>query len=72
VTKPWSELREELERLVFARGVTNVSHLIPAGRSTVYRIINGDTQTPCRAIQSGVERLVREYRLSKVAHQDDS
>lgn len=59
MTKRWNELRENLQRAVFSRGVDDVARAIPAHPVTVYRLINGVTQHPSRAIQAGVERVVR-------------
>lgn len=58
MSKSWQELRPDFERVVFARGMSNVAHLIPADRATVYRLLRGDTQRPTRAVLAGIERVV--------------
>ncbi len=67
MTRCWKDLRQELEHIVFTKGATNVAHMIPAGRKTVYRLINGETQTPSRAMKACVERMVD--RECQVTHQ---
>jgi len=54
----WDELAEPFKRLVFRDGVEKTAEKINADRSTVYRILNGETRRPCKAIRAGVERLV--------------
>ena len=63
--KHWSELREELVHAVNMRGVQDVANAIPANRTTVYRLIRGDTTKPHAAIQQGVERVVRDVRTDE-------
>ena len=67
--RDWEELREEFVRVVVRRGVTNVSHLIPADRATVYRIVSGETERPSRAVIAGIERVVSS---SQVQHPRDT
>ncbi len=71
MTRPWDELRPELERIVFRKGVTSVSHLIPAGRTAIYDMINGRTTEPSHAMRAGVERLVESERSSGSEHPED-
>lgn len=69
MTQSWEDLREEFIRVVFQRGVSNVSHLIPADRATVYRIVTGQTERPSRAVIAGIERVVSS---SQVQHPRDT
>lgn len=66
MTRCWNDLRQELEHIVFTKGATNTAHMIPANRRTVYRLINGETQRPSRAMKACVERLVEKERLGQV------
>lgn len=58
--KSWDELRSDFAHTAFKRGIENVADAIPADRATVYRILNGTTQRPSRAVQEGIERVVEE------------
>ena len=61
----WTELRDELVHAVNMRGVQDVANAIPANRSTVFRLIRGDTMKPHAAIRQGVERVVREVERTE-------
>jgi len=63
--KRWAELADDFRRVAFARGVEIVADAIPADRATVYRLLNGVTQHPTRAIRAGVERVVRENQAEE-------
>lgn len=56
--KRWSELRDRFARVAFRRGVVRVAEEIPAAPSTVYRLLQGETRCPSRAVQASIERLV--------------
>lgn len=58
--RSWSQLQSEFRRVVLRRGmkVQEIADAIPAGRTTVYRLMSGDTKTPTRAVREGIERLV--------------
>ena len=66
MTRCWKDLRQDLEHIAFVKGVTNVAHMIPASRSSVYNLINGSVQTPSRAMKSCVERMVERQRSSNL------
>ena len=51
----WDELEEPFKALVFRDGVDKTAAKIHADRSTVYRILNGETRRPCKAIRAGIE-----------------
>ncbi len=68
MTRCWDDLRQELEHIVFIKGVTNTAHMIPADRSTVYRLIKGETGRPSRAMKACVERMCDKQRSSQVPH----
>lgn len=61
-SRPWSELREEFCRVVFAHRVAEVAERIPATARQVYNIVNGVSNRPTRAIRAGIERLLEEER----------
>jgi len=55
----WNEdLRARLEQAVRMRGMNRTADEIPAARSTVHRLIRGDTVSPSLAVAEGVERVV--------------
>jgi hypothetical protein len=58
----WESIRDEFRRLARREGITNIAREIPADRRTVYRLIDGPTQTPSRAVFAGIERLVNERK----------
>jgi len=58
----WNDLREDFQREVFSQGIAKIAEAIPADRSTVYRLLKGETERPSNAIKAGVERVVRERR----------
>ena len=62
--KAWADLRNEFELEVFRRGVTKMARAIPAGRTTVYRLLKGQVKRPTKAIRAGIERIVKEERTS--------
>lgn len=72
MTRCWKDLRQDLEHVVFIKGATNVAHMIPADRSTVYRLINGETQRPSRAMKACVEHMIERQRSSQVQQSDST
>lgn len=56
----WDELRLAFRRVALREGITHVAREIPADRGTVYRLIDGTTRRPTRAVRAGVERIVRD------------
>ncbi len=71
MTRCWQDLKQELEHIVFTKGATNVAHMIPASRSTVYNLI-GETKNPSHAMRDCVERMVERQRSSKVGRSDST
>lgn len=59
MTETWDKLKPEIERICMRRGIPKVAAEIPASRATVYRLLNGDTSRPSRAVQAGIERVVQ-------------
>lgn len=65
----WSELDAEFRRIAFRDGIQQTAEKIPSDRSTVYRLVNGETTRPSNAIRAGVERIIREdLREGKPCH----
>ena len=56
----WSELDAEFRRIAFRDGIDETAERIPSDRSTVYRLVNGETTRPSAAVRAGVERLIQE------------
>tara|TARA_R110002020_G_scaffold119609_2_gene272866 strand:- start:1514 stop:1738 length:225 start_codon:yes stop_codon:yes gene_type:complete len=54
----WEDIREEFAAVVFRQGVQKVADEIPADPVTVYRLVNGVTKQPTRAVRAGAERVV--------------
>ena len=67
--RSWDELRSDFEHVAFKSGIENVADAIPADRATVYRILNGSTQRPTRAVQQGIERVVEEHQEGRTDDQ---
>lgn len=63
----WDALRRRFASVVFRKGLKAAEQAaleLPAGRATVYRIINGKTKTPSLAIREAVERFVKKEEQS--------
>lgn len=63
----WDSLRRRFASVVFRKGLKGVQQVaaeLPAGRATVYRLINGQTRSPSLAIRSAVERFVKKEEQS--------
>ena len=62
MSREWDELRVAFSHVAFKRGIEKVADAIPADRSTVYRIVRGETQKPTRAVRAAMERVVEEEK----------
>lgn len=58
MSEKWDELKPEIERICLRRGITKVANAIPANPATVYKLLNGATTQPSRAVEAGIERIV--------------
>ena len=56
----WLDMRRRLCEVVARQGVDDVAEAIPAGKSTVYRMIRGEVNRPSLAIFRGVERVLAD------------
>lgn len=56
----WDEVRDEFRSLVFRIGVDEAANRIPASRRTIYRMISGETESPCHAIVDGAIRMIEK------------
>lgn len=72
--RSWDDLQPEFRRVVLGRRapIGEIADRIPADRATVYRLMNGETKHPSRAIIAGVERLVDEVSQVRRSDSDDS
>ena len=61
MTDDWDALRVQLRRVVLRCGAARIAREIPAERSTVYRLIGGETHRPSRAVRAGIERILAEH-----------
>ena len=65
--RSWDELQRDFRMVVLRRGdhtVAEVARLLPAGRTTVYRLMNGDITRPSLALRAAVERAVSQVGRS--------
>lgn len=60
----WQETRERLRELVEAKGPTVVASEIPCSRTTLFRLLRGDTSAPSLPTQECIERFVDDSELS--------
>lgn len=58
----WSELDDDFRRIAFRDGIQATAKRIPSDRSTVYRLVNGETTRPSAAVCAGVERIIENDR----------
>lgn len=72
MTRCWQDLKQELKHIAYTKGITNTAHMIPADRSTVYRLISGETEKPSQAMKACVERLIEKQRSSQVPQSDNT
>lgn len=70
--RSWDDLRDDLEHIAYQKGITNTAHMIPSCRKTVYRLINGETQTPSRAMRDCVERMVERQKSCHLTQPDNT
>lgn len=57
----WDEIRDRFREMFGSRRVRDIADEIPADRKTVYRLYNGETKKPSRAVQRGIERLLEDH-----------
>lgn len=62
------DLRERLRQVVRARGVDRVADDVPCDRSTIFRMLRGDTVRPARAVAEGIQRVVDDEELRSSAN----
>lgn len=63
----WPEVREKLREIVKMRGTAEVAREIPVGRSTLFRLLNGETAAPSLPTQDCIERLVDDEEMRRAA-----
>ena len=56
----WESVRQRLRGVVVREGAGVVARKIPAHRSTVYRMLNGQSRRPFPALFVAVERIVAD------------
>lgn len=56
----WEDVRQDFRAIVAREGAASVARRIPAHRSTVYRLVKGESRRPIRAIFVAVERVVAD------------
>lgn len=56
----WEDVRQDFRAIVAREGVEAVARRIPAHRSTVYRLVKGESRRPVKAIFAAVERVVAD------------
>jgi len=61
----WPDLREKLREVVKARGPHEVAREIPVGRSTLFRLLKGETIAPSLPTQDCIERLIDDEELRR-------
>jgi len=59
----WPQTRERLRQIVEQQGATTVASEIPVGRTTLFRLLRGDTQAPSLPTQECIERFVDDAEL---------
>jgi len=59
MTEKWDKLKPQIERICLRKGIAPVANAIPADRTTVYRLLNDSTAQPSRAVEAGIERIVK-------------
>jgi DNA-binding phage protein len=60
----WTTMRERLREAVNMKGAAQVASEIPVGRSTLYRLIGGET-SPTLPTQECVERFLDDEDLRR-------
>lgn len=56
----WEDVRQDFRVIVAREGAAAIARRIPAHRSTVYRLVKGESRRPIRAIFVAVERVVAD------------
>lgn len=56
----WEVTRREFRRIVAREGVDRIAPEVPADRSTIYRLIRGETHATTRAVRAGITRIVEQ------------
>lgn len=56
----WDEIRDRFRELFGRSRVRDLAEEIPASEKTVYRLYNGETSKPSKAIQRGIEKLLED------------
>lgn len=56
----WEDVRQDFRAVVARDGAAAVARRIPVHRSTVYRLVKGESRRPIRAIFVAVERVVAD------------
>ena len=59
----WNELKPKIDRICLRRGVGKVAAAIPADRVTLYRLLNNRTAHPSKAVEAGIERIVKAEKI---------
>jgi hypothetical protein len=62
--REWADLRERLRKVVHERGPYEVAAEIPIGKSTLFRLLNGQTEAPSLPSQACIERFVDDRDLA--------
>lgn len=60
MNRRWDDLRRDFETVVFRDGVTEVARRLSTHRTTVYRLVNGDTRRPSGPLRAAVEKVVAD------------
>jgi len=58
----WDRTRELFRRVAAREGIRRVAEQIPAHHATVYRLLEGETECPTRAVRAGIERIVQQHQ----------
>jgi len=58
----WDRVRTDFCRLTARKGVVKMAADLPAAQTTVYRLLNGETQRPTKAMQAAIKRVVEDDR----------
>lgn len=61
----WDDVRRDYEALVFRDGVDDIARRTHVHRSTVYRIISGETRRPSGPLRAAVEDIVADATPKK-------
>lgn len=56
----WEDVRQDFRAVVARDGAAAVARRIPVHRSTVYRLLKGESRRPIKAVFVAVERVVAD------------